>query len=361
MRDAIVYSGWTWETYNVPERISLALAQLGCKVLYCEVPVSPLRRQIRPKRELENGLCGFQPAFLSSRISRLPLVRNLQAKMICRQIEKASTECGLHDPIFLYSFMDDSTALCREMRKRHFTVHICMDHSNCVCPEYDLTVEASDMTLAIPRSAFHRLRARFGDKVKAIPQSVDFTRLARAVGGNGGEPQPLAGIPRPRLGFFGHIQNLNLPVLQSLLETHPAWQFVSAGTMNAVPLGNSHPLPWTDLAGLGRYLSNIDVGFMLYDCYDEQRLHCVPLKLFEYFAFGIPVVSTPLVHLWEYQDLVYLGDTAVELAAGVQAALNEPADSPKRTARIEIARRHSLEHLATVLGQCLPLEFTEIS
>jgi hypothetical protein len=255
--------------------------------------------------------------------------------------------------------MDDSTALCREMRNKHFTVHICMDHSNSACPEYDLTVKASDMTLAIPRSAFHRLRARFGDKVKAIPQSVDFTRLTRAGEGSGCEPQPLAGIPRPRLGFFGHIETLNRPILQSLLESRPAWHFVAAGAMDGVSLRNAHSLPWTGLAGLGRYLSSIDVGFMLYDCYDEQRLHCVPLKLFEYFAFGIPVVSTPLIHLWEYKDLIYLGDTAAELAVGVEAALAEPADSPKRAARIEIARRHSLEHLATALRQSLPLECTE--
>jgi hypothetical protein len=261
----------------------------------------------------------------------------------------------LQDPMFLYSYIDDSAALCREMKKNHYIVHICMDHSNFVCPNYDLAVEVSDRTLAIPRSVFHRLRARFGDKIRAIPQVVDFTRLTRAVEEKGCELQPLTEIPRPRLGFFGNVRNLNRPVLQSLLEAHPMWQFVSAGAENAVPLPNSHELPWADIRGLARYTHSIDVGFMPYNCYDEQRLHCVPLTLFEYFAFGIPVVSTPIIHLWEYKDLIYFGDTAEELALAVETALNESPNSPKRAARVDIAQEHSLENLAVALRQSLPL------
>ena len=34
MRDAIVISGWTWEASNVPERLALALANAGSRVLY---------------------------------------------------------------------------------------------------------------------------------------------------------------------------------------------------------------------------------------------------------------------------------------------------------------------------------------
>ncbi len=359
IRDAIVYSGWTWETYNVPERIALALAQLGCKVLYCEAPVSPLRTTPRPRRQLEGEITSLQVAFLSSRVNRLPIARNLQAKAVSRQIEREASRLGLRDPIFIYSYMDDSTALCREMKKKHFIVHICMDHSNSVAPDYDSLVEVSELTLAIPKSSFHRLKARFGDKVYAIPQVVDLTRLRRAVEGNGHEPAALAAIPRPRLGFFGNVRNLNQRLLQSILEARPQWQFVSAGA-NIGHLPNAHALPWTNLEGLAGYTQNVNVGFMPYNCYDEERLHCVPLKLFEYFAFGIPVVSTPLIHLWEYKDLIYFGDTTDELINATEQALDEPSNSPKRLARMKIAGEHSLENLASALWRTLPLQNGEL-
>ena len=44
LRDAIVFSTWSWDMFNVPERISLALASRGARVLYCEIPVSRVRR-----------------------------------------------------------------------------------------------------------------------------------------------------------------------------------------------------------------------------------------------------------------------------------------------------------------------------
>ena len=129
----------------------------------------------------------------------------------------------------------------------------------------------------------------------------------------------------------------------------------AVGSQPVLPLPNAHIVPWVAPAQAARYARALDVGILPYNCYQERELHCVPLKLFEHFALGTPVVATPIVHLWEYSDVVYLGDTASELAEGIEAALNEPPDSPKRAARIEIARSHSLENLAAVLRQCLPL------
>jgi glycosyl transferase family 1 len=249
------------------------------------------------------------------------------------------------------------------MKRNHFMAHICMDHP-ATDPMYDRFVEVSDRTLVIPRSAFHKFRARFGDKVDAIPQSVDFTRLICLANSKLPDPAFPADIPRPRLGYLSAPRNalnvLNRPLLVSLLKNHPGWHFVSVGPEKAVPLANAHTLPWTRPEGLAPYIHSFDVGFMPYNCYDDERLHIVPLKVFEYFAFGVPVVSTPLVHLWEYKDLIYFGDTAEELALAVEAALGEPRDSPKRAARVEIAREHSIESLAVALQQSLPLEDREI-
>ena len=45
MRDAIILSTWSWDTFNVPERIALALAMRGARVLYCEIPASPIQAE----------------------------------------------------------------------------------------------------------------------------------------------------------------------------------------------------------------------------------------------------------------------------------------------------------------------------
>jgi len=60
----------------------------------------------------------------------------------------------------------------------------------------------------------------------------------------------------------------------------------------------------------------------------------------EYFAFGMPVVSTPISFMQECGDLVYTGSTVEELTAAISMALAEPLDSPKRAERLSFAQRN---------------------
>jgi len=355
MRDAIVFSGLSWEAFGTPERISLALAQLGCRVLHCETPKSMVRNKPAPIREVGPGIHSLRLRFVSSRVNSVPVMRNLQARMMYGQIQRARQELRLRDPIFLYSPMVELFPLCGLMKRGHPLVHIAMDHIG-ADRNYEHHAGISDKTLVIPRSSYHGLRARFGEKITLIPQSVDFTSLRRARESVASEPPELAAIPRPRLGYLGRPQRrLNSTLLLSLLQAHPQWHFISSDSQKAVPLGNAHALPWLPPEKLSLLVRGLDVGFLPYDCSDDFQLHCVPLKVFDCFALGIPVVSTPLIHLWEYKDLIYFGDTAEELASATRAALSEPPDSPLRAARIEIARKHSIENLADVLSHCLPL------
>ena len=56
LRDAVVFSTWDWNVFNVPERIALALASRGARVLYCAMPVSRFRRAQKPLREVAKGI-----------------------------------------------------------------------------------------------------------------------------------------------------------------------------------------------------------------------------------------------------------------------------------------------------------------
>lgn len=356
VRDAIVFSGFSWESFNVPERIALALSRLGCRVLHCASPVSIFRSPSRPIHEVGAGIYSLQARFLSSRLCDLPGAALVQAHMLRRQIDAAARGLGLHKPLFIYAWLGRLFPLCLLMRRDHFMVHICMDHSVSVDLNYDRYLDVSDKTLAIPKSCYHKFRARYGEKVAAIPQSGNVREISTGDLDNA-VPAALCGVPRPRLGYFGPInRRVNTPLVADLLRSHPEWHFISCGSEVPLSLPNAHCIPWQSPRETARSVQNLDVGFMPYNLHDEEALHCIPLKLFDYFAFGLPVVSTPVIHLWEYRDLVYLGDSVAELEAAVRAALSEPLDSPKRAARTQIARSHSIETLASTLRRCLPLD-----
>jgi hypothetical protein len=213
-------------------------------------------------------------------------------------------------------------------------------------------VQQADLTLAIPDIVFRELAQTFGKKVKLIPQFASHDRVDLS---GPRELHELSRLPRPRLGYLGNLSaRVSIQLINELLVEHPEWQFVSFGSATKwLPLGNEHVLPWYSQNQLPAVLDTLEVGLMPYDCTDPKNLHCVPLKLFDYFSRGIPVVSTPIVHLREYGNLVYLGATANELADAVFQALAEPVESPKRAARIAVARKHSIENLSRPISRVL--------
>lgn len=345
MRDVIVLSGWRWETCNVPERIALALAYAGSRVLYCENPVSFIR-EARPPTELAKGIFAFRPKFLSHRLNRFPIFLQMQSVALANQILSEAATLKFKDPLVFYPHGDYCLGLSREFKKRGLPlIHICMDYELPIQMEH---VKESDLTLAIPQAAFQELKELFGERIRMLPQisTINNGKAHSSVR----DSAELSRIPRPRLGYVGNlVGRASVPLLRDLLSEHPEWHFVSFGTKKWLPLRNEHVLPWCTQEELQEVLAGLDVGLMPYDCANPYNLHCVPLKLFDYFALGMPVVSTPIVAIREYDDLVYTGETPEQLAAAILLALEEAEDSPKKAKRITVAREHSIEKISEIL------------
>lgn len=350
--DAIVMSGWTWEAFNVPERVALALAGLGSKVLYCENPVSLFRHKSRPREEVASGIHRTGLRFLGHRLNRIPvLLPKIQSKLLASRILHHARDLGLENPVFVYPH-GDFASLCAEFKRRGFSlVHVCMDY-----PEagQERLIELSDLTLLIPKSLYHGMRDRYGSRVRLIPQVTRLFGFDQGAFDSLPEGSEFAGIPRPRLGYVGPVdRRVDLEILNKFLSGRPQWQFLHFGTSKCLPLGNVHVLAWRAPEKLKSAVAKLDIGFMPYARNDNKNLHCMPLKLFDYFAQGLPVVATRILNLLEFSDTIYFGDDAAELSHAVESALDEPRDSPLKAKRIAIAKKHSIEALGDVLAEIL--------
>ena len=323
--------------------------------MYCEIPVSRFRRKGEPLNEVSERVFRFGPEYLGAKLNSLPVVGGLQWKAVAKQIIERANYVKLRDPVFLYSHFERMRPLCEEMRSAgHPLVHICMDYPEAY--QYEL-IEISDETVVIPKSVFHELRERYGEKIQWIPQSIHLP--SAEVRNNGPRPEPveIAPISRPRLGYLGPtFARLDLPMVRELLAKNPDWHFIYFGdSNNDLRLPNAHSMGWHPPDELQRYAESFDVGLMPYDCLGKKNLHCSPLKLYDYFLTGLPVVSTPILEISELKDLVYVGSNAEELSIAVGRALKEPSDSPKRSLRAEVARAHSTEAQGRRLEEVLEL------
>lgn len=353
LRDAVVISGWSWGALNVPERLSLTLAHAGAHVLYCENPKSFAREPVRALGQKTGNVFTYEIAHISHRLNGVPFFAALQGRMLANQIERQVRKLKLNRPLFFYPHGFSSLPIAREMKRRGYDlVHVCMDYH---IEEQIQHIQLSDVTLTMIEAAYVELFASYGSKIHRLrqfgPIPVPYATLGQR---SRLLPAEALQIPAPRLVYLGTVDGrVNLGLIRELLREHPEWHFVAFGSEDRVGLPNSHFLPWVPTTEWSKLLDPGTIGFMPYDVSIPKNLNCAPLKLFDYFAAGLPIASVPIVYVRDYPDLVYTGGTVGELATAVEKALEEPFDSPKKLRRRALVSRHSRDTMARILAPLL--------
>ena len=182
--------------------------------------------------------------------------------------------------------------------------------------------------------SLHRAKTGRHPNAHCFPSSVDAAHFART---DRAEPADQAGIPGPRLGFYGVIdERLDLDLLAGVAARRPGWQLVLVGPVAkidpaALPrAANIHYLGQKGYADLPAYLHGWDVALLPFARNDATRF-ISPTKTVEYMAAGKPVVSTPIADVADpYGDCVGLAETADQFVAACDAALGESAGDRRR-------------------------------
>ncbi|HEU4698847.1 MAG TPA: glycosyltransferase [Gemmatimonadales bacterium] len=198
--------------------------------------------------------------------------------------------------------------------------------------------------------------------VHCFPSSVDAEHFRRARLGAVTviEPADQAHLPRPRLGFYGVIdERFDVPLLEAMAYAHPEWQIVLVGPVVKIDpailprLPNVHYTGQRGYEALPGYLAGWDVCLLPFARNDATRF-ISPTKTLEYMAAERPIVSTPITDVAApYGDFVYLGDTPEAFIAACERAL--AADAAERRARTERMRavlaRTSWDATAAAMGR----------
>ncbi len=147
--------------------------------------------------------------------------------------------------------------------------------------------------------SLYEARANRHHNIHCVPSGVDVAHFARGADGLP-DPADQAGIPRPRLGYYGVIdERMDLALLREAARMRPDWSFVMVGPVVKIAEGdlpraaNIHWLGRKDYAELPAYAAGWDVALMPF-ALNASTEFISPTKTPEYMAAGLPVVSTPV-------------------------------------------------------------------
>jgi glycosyltransferase involved in cell wall biosynthesis len=200
-----------------------------------------------------------------------------------------------------------------------------------------------------------------------VRHGVDFQHFRKALAAETLLPEDVARLPRPILGYFGLMAadwvDVDLLAEVARRYRHGSLVLLGKSVMDLAALRrlqNVHVLGHKPYEQLPAYCKAFDLGLVPFPRNEATR-HANPLKVREYLAAGLPVVSTPVPEV-EALGCCYIGDTADSFCAAIEAAL---AASDSRQLRSEGVRQESwenrLEELRRHITDLEPARFESVT
>lgn len=270
----------------------------------------------------------FTPIVVPFHHSRL--ARALNATILTLSIRWYRARLGMRD-VVCWSYMPNVDYIIRRM-KPAFVLYHCVDEwskfsfiDEAILEKEEALCRMADLVLASARELYDR-KLPWNPHTHYLPHGVDYEYF-HAVPKDGAPPADLAAVPKPIAGFFGLIHEwIDLDLLEHAMRRLPNVSFVFIGKSSVdvtrlSRLPNAHFLGQKRYGELTAYARRFDVGLIPFKI-NELTVNVNPIKLKEYLALGIPVVSVDLPEVRPYGAVVNVTGNYEEFTEAIERELS---------------------------------------
>jgi glycosyltransferase involved in cell wall biosynthesis len=265
----------------------------------------------------------------------LPLPSSAMARRVNRWLVRMQTGRALRalsGPRQVWSFTPDVVPLLGSFGEEA-VVYYCVDEFSAFSG-YDAETtrrldrqmcEAADMVVTTSRALYESKRS-FNANTVLVPHGVLYDHFARAVDADFPVAPDLAELPRPVVGYYGLIHDWqDLDLVAAVARRRPGWSLVLVGKVltdvtRFRDIPNLHFLGQRPHAELPAYCRGFDVAVIPHKV-NELTRNMNPIKLREYLAAGLPVVSTPLPEVRAYEPEVRVAEGVEAWVAAIASAI----------------------------------------
>jgi glycosyltransferase involved in cell wall biosynthesis len=239
---------------------------------------------------------------------------------------------SFENPVVVYDILDDLSIYDAD--------EIGMPEERRVRYHHPGVMEQADVVLASAPNLFSKYELERPD-ILLVENGVEPSRFR----GDLPLPDAFAGIARPIVGYHGAVARwFDFDLFESVVESLPSYSFVIVGPVDDdarqhvrrfEELSNVHLVGAVPSDQIPSYVAAFDVGVIPF-VVDELTRGVSPLKMYEYLAAGVPVVSTPLP--------VCEAHPVVRTASGVESFVSEVVEAVEgRSATFDNAAKVAAE------------------
>ena len=303
------------------------------------------RSFMTPARSVLPGLSVYSPPAIP--LPSSTFARAVNTRLYTFTLQRELRRLGLSNAPVMWTYSPHVAPLIRDLPRRRLVYH-CVDrwsefagYDGAMLDRMEADIcRNADVVFASAQDLAERCR-QHSDNVHYVPHGVDFAHFARAL-----EPGPLPAelrdIPEPRVGFFGLIHEwVDVDLIRQLAERTP-YSYVLIGDAKA-PLETLRGVPNVIHLGRRAYetLPDFCRGFQAAIVPFRQTAltrSVNPIKLREYAAAGLPVVSTDLPEVRRCADIAKCATDLPSWLAAIDVAVHNGSDTTQRRAQSERVR-----------------------
>lgn len=316
-----------------------------------------LKQAANPLKKVEHNLWTLSPIAIPA--YGMPSVQRVNRELLRFQIKRAMRKLGMKRPIN-WVFNPTGSVVAGSLGEDK-VVYYCVDEFTAFSGISSQLVEIERKLLEKADVVFvssEKLRAsksKVNDRTILVRHGVDFAHFQRALDPATKIPDDVAKLPKPIIGYFGLMADdwIDIPLMAAVAKHFSHGSMVLLGKVTTdisalTSLPNVHVLGRKPFADLPGYSKAFDVAINPFPI-NETTLNANPLKVREYLAAGLPVVSSRIPEVEVLGDLVHIADDSAGFIGAIEKCLEDPGPKPARSesmknesweGKVEEIRRH---------------------
>ena len=349
-KDLICFPITNWDfRFQRPQHILTKFAENGHRVFYLTANLRQLKTLYEIK-QISNNV--YQVEFNAPKFFDIYKDKfdNFIIEKLIESFDKFQEDLNI-DPILFVQF-PTWYPLCKRLQEKyhHKIIFDCLDDftgfSNVISArkneEINL-ISSSDLVLATSSHLLKKVMSKT-TKYLYLPNAGEFEHFK-----NQARAGSLSKYKKPIIGYFGSISDwFDTDLIEYLASNKPQFTFVMIGHTFGADIRKLQKFPNIHFLGerpyseLPKYLQDFDVCLIPFKIIPLiEATH--PVKIYEYFAAGKPVVATQMTELYPMVDMCYLAEHKEDFLKKLDLAVDEKDETITKK-RIKFASENTWNH-----------------
>lgn len=280
----------------------------------------------------------------------------INTKSIERTIKKVIQKVKINNPLIINAFQPSFGLNLKGKFNEKATIYYCYDEISEAswCKKHGAWTEQAYMkmvdAIVVSSKSLLERKKTIQPNTFLVKNGVDISIFSQFKKSENAE--------KKTIGYIGSIDDrIDTEMMQKIIEAMPNYHFLFVGRIIDKSIeSNLNRCPNVEFTGakqpneLAKYMEKIDVGLIPFEK-NEFTKNIYPLKINEYLASGMPVVSTNFADLTDFEGLIYESDET-NFKENIKTAIAEKSKILIEK-RIAFAKANSWKNRAVELNKII--------